>query len=324
MNKKKIISAVIAVICVSAMCLGIVSSVNADDTIPDSTSSPSVVESCVATETTVHETEISTAAIEAPVSSPMDFAEYYSKEENLNLKETKDYIYYKMLNSIDYYDKVSGSIKIAYGDVDNPMNVKFESDLVAGKAYTNITYDKIDDSIDEYCENGEFTEFHNIEKIYSKYLYLVNKKTSAPIENSQRVTIEFDGNKGYHYRADSTNVSCADTCLFPQGVTFGFLENQDLWSIKGTEKLFDRDCVVINGVSSKNYGNKLGVNNFVFYVDLNTGVVLKYEGYTSDGIISDFMYVNDISFSNNITVRSFTDSADKYTDYTLQERGSCK
>lgn len=318
MNKNKIVSGIISVVCVSAMCVGIVSVAdinNSNDTLSSaimSTTETTAVEKTVVT-TEAKKDSIETSKV-IPI-SPMDSVDYYNKKENIDLKATKDYIYYKMLNTIDYYDNVAGSFSTANGDINNPMNVEFESNLISGKSYEHITMPTYDYDVETYTENGTFTEYSNNKKSYEKMYGAVSKKEADTIENSERVTIEFDGNKGYHYRANPTNISMASVCLLPQEMTFGFLENQELWTIKGTEKLFDRDCVVINGIADKDYGEKLGVNEFVFYVDLNTGVLLKYEGFNKDGILSDFMYVKEISFSDKIKVKSKSNYIEEYSDY---------
>ena len=234
---------------------------------------------------------------------------------NEDIKITKDNIYFQMLNAIDYYNYVEGIIVFANGNVIDPINISFQSNLIEGKAYSKVFNNNC--NLETYCDNNDnlITVYNNKNKSYSNSFGVVTKKDALAIENSKRITLESDGYKGYNYRSNPTNVALASVCLMPQEVAFGFLEDQSLWEITGTERLLDINCAIIKGKTTDSYGEKLGVNEFVFYVDLNTGVLLKYEGFNKDGILSDFMYVKEISFSDKIKVKSKSNYIEEYSDY---------
>ncbi|MBR3536747.1 MAG: hypothetical protein IKN85_13055 [Oscillospiraceae bacterium] len=58
-------------------------------------------------------------------------------------------------------------------------------------------------------------------------------------------------------------------------------------------------CYHVNGQTSEEYGKKLNVDTFDFYIDADTGVLIKYEGFDSNGVLSDFMYTNDLRFNSS-------------------------
>ena len=81
-------------------------------------------------------------------------------------------------------------------------------------------------------------------------------------------------------------------------MTFGYLANQNLWSINGTKVIDDKLCYHISGTAEEDYGSKFNVSTFELMVDVNTGVLIQYIGYDDNGEISDYIYTENISFEN--------------------------
>lgn len=117
-----------------------------------------------------------------------------------------------------------------------------------------------------------------------------------------RVTVEDNGNPSYHYRTDITNTYLASVSLLPQEMTFGFLTDFDVWDVERTEEYVGRKCYIVSGKTNENYGQKLGVEKFTFYVDCETGVLLKYIGYDESQNIRSYIITENISFDNIQTV----------------------
>ena len=127
------------------------------------------------------------------------------------------------------------------------------------------------------------------------------------IPNNERITIEDDGQPCYNYRANPTNVPEASMCIFPQEMAFGFLADQELWDMENTENVDGKLCYHIIGKTSEDYGKKLNVSTFELYVDVNTGVLLKYIGYDKNDVISDYLYTENICYENEAeTIKSFS------------------
>lgn len=277
------------------------------------------------------------AIIEIPavedLKNPMNQTEYYVSEENKNSSKTKDYLFYKMLNTIDYFNYVEGNM-VVYDNL-GLLHVDFKSDLVNGKACEEVrevdskgmlALNKIDffdadgDYIKakgiEYIDAGEMTSVDLINKVYLQYAdgYIRDKMTR--FENSERIVI-VDGEKQFYGIGNATNCYYAgEYSLLPQNLIFGFLENQDLWAIKSTEKLLNRDCVVIEGKADNGYGEKLGVDTFTIYVDLKTGVWLKFEGFNEIGELSFYSHMEDISFLDKpMTMESASDFLNAHSNF---------
>lgn len=270
------------------------------------------------------ETETAAAAVNIPKVTGRKLETAVS-----SISATKDDIYHIMLNSIDYYDKVSGAV---YFPSDNTCNkIEFQTILSESKAFSHhtqynadmsksISVDAVDSMADTndviydtemYCD-GESSciSIDNTEKTYaSDPGYVITLDSVLDIPDDERITIESDGNPCYNLRTNPTNVPEASISLFPQEMTFGFLKNNELWDIEGIEKYDGKECYHITGKTEEEYGNKLNVSEFDFMVDVNTGVLLQYIGYDEYGNISDYMYTDDISFEESAkNVKEFSEN----------------
>ena len=233
---------------------------------------------------------------------------------------SKEDIFYMMLNSIDYYDKISGTIYVHYGNIDFYEAVTFQCALSDTAAYAHeIQYDCNQPAAAsaaecaEQMKSAEAAVLRDVEtSCTGEQLYYVDHSRSAyrqeqsynittleqagPVSDEERHFTMDDGFPAYSYRANPTNIPSASICLFPQEMTFGYLTDTDLWEIKGVEKLNGRTCYHITGVTGAEYGKKRNVASFEFFVDTNTGVLLKYVGYDTNGNISDYLYSENMQF----------------------------
>ena len=130
--------------------------------------------------------------------------------------------------------------------------------------------------------------------------------------DDKRVTVDENGDIHYLNRLNSTNLCVsASYSLFPQGLTFGYLSNQDMWEISGDTEYLGRDAVVIKG-TAEDYGKKFNTATFEMIVDKETGILLELQGYDENGEPSSYIKTTDISFEQP-EVKTY--SASKYSDY---------
>lgn len=328
-------------------CLAIVGTitVSANDTIGDSNKNSSIT----TTETNIEEThkeEVTTNSVFIDdLSKQLFYDEYtYSNLEvgNNDTQLSKDEIYNMMLNSIDYYDKVSGTCVVAYGNTDYSICTEFNSDLIKGifeeKVY-NIDRDSLNTenmSLDmsnaklDYTNYGSFNSFD--ENIINAFNINTNKINSVEIDNSNnsiscdktyvsakvnatkitgdRSYIDKDGYKNYVYRENPTNIHSAELNLFPQYLAFGYLEDFNNWNVISTDEYLGRYCTVIQGGYTE-YGKKFNVDNFKMYIDNSTGVVLKYEGYCGDNLV-DYSILTDLSYISDISIENISSEVQYY------------
>lgn len=237
----------------------------------------------------------------------------------------KDTIYHMMLNSIDYYDKASGTMVFSSDTIDVVNAVEFQTVLSQSTSYSRFSQHVVDDTAEMdisnlkdpefenivFCSDGEMIDVFPNEKTY-QYVdssAIFTLADAVPISDADRISIDKDGILTYRYRSDPTNVSMSSMCLFPQAFAFGFLSDQSLWDIVGTVECGNIVCYNIQGKTTSDYGTKLNVTTFNFLVDSKTGVLVKYEGFDKNGNLSDFMYTENLKFDDFAeTVNEFSEN----------------
>lgn len=246
---------------------------------------------------------------------------------------TKEDIFYMMLNTIFYFDKVSGTVMFNTDDL-NAVNVDdFQCSLSDKLSYSdftqcyitdknNIGFDSLSAPFFENircCNGNDEIEVSPQSKEYrykEGWAITIDEVIKIPDEN--RISIADDGMNRYNMLTTPTNVLSASMCIQPQEITFGFLSDFDLWNIEEITTFNDRTCYIINGRASEDYGASLNVADFKLMVDAQTGVILQYEGYDSNGNISNFMYTKDLQFEDKAKKVRVFDKND-FPDYTEKD-----
>ncbi|EWM52556.1 hypothetical protein [Ruminococcus flavefaciens] len=234
-------------------------------------------------------------------------------------KDLKEYdmstqkgVYFKMLNCIDYYDRASGKLTESDNKFGTVNEVEFQTDLISGRSYSHVVISLLEesaegDTISNFLEYSDGENIHTYDFITKKHDYPYGYGTGSvkkraeevfDIPDSERHIIDEAKTDHWAYRQDSTNVRYAHDCLCNQEMIFGFLSDLDGWHIEGTEDYIGRECVVIKGSLGGDYGEKLGVSDFEFYVDSATGTILKYIGNNSSGECTSYMTVHEIAFDD--------------------------
>ena len=233
---------------------------------------------------------------------------------------TKDNIYHKMLNTVDFFKTASGRFKTQYGGTETVIS--YNVDMV-----TETSYEKVESAtmnVEEYSSGEEMVTYDNGKKtkwadsgLWTKAkvfeMELTEPLSRIPENDDARVTVAPDGYNEYHYKANTTNAPYASESLFPQEMTFGYLYEKENWDITGQTTYLGRNCAVIEGVPNDIYGNKLNTRSFLMYVDTETGILLKYEGYNADGAVTDYIITTQFSMQPNLYKKAF--SAKSYEGY---------
>ncbi len=240
---------------------------------------------------------------------------------------TKDDIFHMMLNTVDYFNKASGTFIFNCSDPNNRTIVDFRTNMLDTTSYSEVKHIYVDGlstpismnsesvTADQivYCQNNDQITLNEENKTYNISSFSTHSlENCAPIKDEDRITIAPDGMPCYSYRSNPTNVEFSSMCLFPQEITIGFLEDRELWEIEGIKEFSGLNCYVIHGRTSEDYGAKLNVAEFEFLVDVNTGVLVRYEGFDANGNLSDFMYTENLKFDGS------AESVEKYSDKLVE------
>lgn len=240
---------------------------------------------------------------------------------------TKGDVFHMMLNTVDYFNKASGTFIFNCSDPNNRTIVDFQTNMLDTTSYSEVKHIYVDGlstpismnsdstTADQivYCQNSDEITLNEENKTYNIRPFSTNSLESClPIKDEDRITTAPDGMPCYSYRLNPTNVEFSSMCLLPQEITIGFLKDQDLWEIEGIKEFSGLDCYVIHGKTSEDYGAKLNVAEFEFLVDVNTGVLVRYEGFDENGNLSDFMYTENLKFDDT------AESVEKYSEKLVE------
>ncbi len=235
--------------------------------------------SCIEeTSTTVSE-YLSTETIHISVENPKTLEE--------NDIPTMSQIYNKMLNSVDYFDYASGEFTTILDGVEK--TVTFETDLNLAEGIEKQE-DQMSVKTIEVKDGKRYIDIDG-EKTVDTY---VMKREAGRLLEKAYLAIDENGVNNYVMRSDNTNMELARMILSPQEMTFSFLSDFAKWNIVGMESYLNRSCCIIEGKNDEYMSNKLGIVSFKMWIDMETGILLNYEGYATDGTVADYICVKEI------------------------------
>ena len=227
-------------------------------------------------------------------------------------------IYNKMLNTIDYINKVSIVAKTNMLGAEE-SELEFNVDIDSGVSYQAVTEGKT--LVSETYSNIEagMVSVNNAERSYTEnYLPVYTREDTPYIALSDRIETGEDGIPVYTYRRNITNCPLASYCLVPQEITFSYLKDFDMWKIAdASEEYLGRDCVVIMGKPSAYIETKHGIDSFEMIVDKETGIMLNFEGTQGEELVR-YMEVTDMEFGTRSAVKLF--DSNEYADYDVVKR----
>ncbi|MGM0293987.1 hypothetical protein [Enterococcus sp. AZ062] len=247
-----------------------------------------------------------------------------SAQEINPLSEREREIANKVVNSVDFYDKVSISFREKYGNLsDREYQVQAKLDFSKGI---------LDEEFVEVFENGTTGEQKAIiyDKSKNKNLVDVNFKENDYFVSQYNVDID-RANKGKSIESRLTKNGLGETVLnqrdsvlplsMSADAVFSQLYGAQLfslynhWEIIRTEKLLGRDVVLLEGEYPEEFGSKVNAQTFKAWIDEATGIILKFEGF-ADSIMTNYLIVDTIDFDSEVTIRNIEeikkDNLDEY------------
>ena len=243
----------------------------------------------------------------------------------------KSELFYKMLNSIDYFDTAQVSFEVLEPHMPEAKEVTAEVDFLTGESYESVTPISSEPrengtlpEMERYANAEQATTYDHVEKTYFHGPVFPRQSEEEELgKNALRVYVaqsdQDSGTPTYVYRQDATNtVLSGGYCLFPQGLAFGCLTDFSLWEITGRSAYLGRNCVEISGVTTASYASKASAETFIMCVDEQTGILLKYEAKNETGSTTSYVSVTELSVDTPLT-GSRSAVQEKDTDYRLKE-----
>lgn len=268
---------------------------------------------------TCHETTVDGSAKDWEVEIPFT-AELPGREGSapVSFESAQEEVYYKMLNSMDYFTTARVSFTEVLPGFDEELAYTIETNLDTSIAHQTLTRsDDPDFSQETYADGTTVWEYDNRAKRVSSAGGVKKRRT---LEEewpgiTERYYIDENGDPNYCYRGNPANVSGAGECLLPQTWAFGFLPEKDLWVIEGSLEYCGRQCYDIVGTVRDSYAAQIGADQFRMYVDQETGILLMLDAWNDQGSACS-VTVTEITVDDPSICTAFDYDMSAYQGYT--------
>ena len=268
---------------------------------------------------TCHETTVDGSAKDWEVEIPFT-AELPGREGSapVSFESAQEEVYYKMLNSMDYFTTARVSFTEVLPGFDEELAYTIETNLDTSIAHQTLTRSNDPDfSQETYADGTTVWEYDNRAKRVSSAGGVEKRRT---LEEewpgiTERYSIDENGDPHYRYRGNPTNVSGAGECLLPQTWAFGFLPEKDLWVIEGSLEYCGRQCYDIVGTVRDSYAAQIGAGQFRMYVDQETGILLMLDAWNDQGSACS-VTVTEITVDDPSICAAFDYDMSAYQGYT--------
>lgn len=268
---------------------------------------------------TCHETTVDGSAKDWEVEIPFT-AELPGRERSapVSFESAQEEVYYKMLNSMDYFTTARVSFTEVLPGFDEELAYTLETNLETSIAHQTLTRsDDPDFSQETYADGTTVWEYDNRAKRVSSAGGVEKRRT---LEEewpgiTERYSIDENGDPNYCYRGNPANVSGAGECLLPQTWAFGLLPEKDLWVIEGSLEYCGRQCYDIVGTVRDSYAAQIGAGQFRMYVDQETGILLMLDAWNDQGSACS-VTVTEITVDDPSICAAFDYDMSPYQNYT--------
>ena len=236
----------------------------------------------------------------------------------VSFESAQEEVYYKMLNSMDYFTTARVSFTEVLPGFDEELAYTIETNLDTSIAHQTLTRsDDPDFSQETYADGTIVWEYDNHAKRVSSAGGVEKRRT---LEEewpgiTERYSIDENGDPHYRYRGNPTNVSGAGECLLPQTWAFGLLPEKDLWVIEGSLEYCGRQCYDIVGTVRDSYAAQIGAGQFRMYVDQETGILLMLDAWNDQGSACS-VTVTEITVDDPSICAAFDYDMSAYQGYT--------
>lgn len=236
----------------------------------------------------------------------------------VSFESAQEEVYYKMLNSMDYFTTARVSFTEVLPGFDEELAYTLETNLETSIAHQTLTRsDDPDFSQETYADGTTVWEYDNRAKRVSSAGGVEKRRT---LEEewpgiTERYSIDENGDPNYCYRGNPANVSGAGECLLPQTWAFGLLPEKDLWVIEGSLEYCGRQCYDILGTVRDSYAAQIGAGQFRMYVDQETGILLMLDAWNDQGSACS-VTVTEITVDDPSICTAFDYDMSAYQGYT--------
>lgn len=233
-------------------------------------------------------------------------SEYIPPKQDENYNEmTKDEVLERMLNTVDYFETAKGEFKINYANTIGETVIEYELSLnskAGGHSKESYITDGAKKITSIYYKDGTMWEIDENSGSYMEMKYL--EKTQGAKSNSLTIedafSVDNEGIPVTNYR-ERPFIGQAMSSLFPYEIASNYTRDLNSWDIeRQNEELLGHNTIVLNGEIKRR-----DFHSFRFWVDKDTGILVKYETYNEDGGVVDYLYPSKLEINVPVDSKSF-------------------
>ncbi|MBB6452383.1 hypothetical protein HNQ94_000828 [Salirhabdus euzebyi] len=231
------------------------------------------------------------------------------KQEEYKEKMTEEEILTKMLNTINNFETAQGSF--TYRNTLQQYNVEYELSLTKNYGgYSKV----VTTDLKEQSKNTHFT-YYNDEFLWQINENIKTYKQSTSFKNVNPGARTISVESAFHTNSDGDNVTTfnsrphignAQLSLFPYELASNYTRDYERWEIeKQNEEVVGHNTIVLKGTLDKYAATKHDSNTFRFWVDRDTGILVKFETYNANNEVVHYLYPNELNINVPINRTKF-------------------
>ncbi|AMO85356.1 hypothetical protein B857_03833 [Solibacillus isronensis B3W22] len=244
---------------------------------------------------------------------------------------SKEDVVSKLLNTVDYFYTATGKFEeysINDDDSESKSVIEYKlsiKNVIGGYQKSTSQFDEelmgYGEMINEFIYNEE-KRWHkeSVNKTYFVHDYQ-SKPTRDPITPEEAFNLELKDiySDKANFR-ESPEIAPGGMSLFPYEITASYLRNTELWEIeKQNEELLGHNTIVLYGKMDEQVINRFKMkrttDTFRFWVDKDTGILVKYETYDTDGQLTGYLHPESLEVNIPIDPQDFVPNLDGYTPF---------
>ncbi|SFM01819.1 sigma E regulatory protein, MucB/RseB [Gracilibacillus orientalis] len=224
---------------------------------------------------------------------------------------SKEEVHLLMLNTVDHFDTVEGEFRSQTPY--ETANVEYTISLLEGQLGGNVTTNsKFTQDNTEYSDSESvvFNEKEFLKLNHDGKEYLLSE--DAAFNDNGPITLEEvygenDDGEPVSRKRGRPRVGYANNSVFPYEIATNFLKDYEEWEIeKQSADLLDRKVIVIKGTLDEYSATKTTGSAFKFWVDRQTGILLKKEIYNEKDEVVDYLETDHIKINQKVDNSTFS------------------
>lgn len=248
------------------------------------------------------------------------------KKEEYFGEMTKEEVLTKMINTIDYFETAKGSFEEYTHNnmtrVEYQLNMK--KPIEGFSKSVHVPNGKENSNVEiTYYDKSTIWNISKENNSYRKIGYMPTA-TCCTLKIEDAFSTESDGANMTSYR-DRPPIGMAQNSLFPYEIASNYTRDFERWEIeKQDEMVLGHNTVVLKGYLDSYASEKHSSETFRFWVDKDTGILVKYETYNRNDEVVNYLYPKELLINIPIEVSKLKPDITKYKNQFESPSGEKK